>query len=307
MPYRVRRDLIAHFWTGQRQCLEDPLGDLLRRQSDFAEMPGELADLVQRRTERRVGGEVDLVGLAPDRRLHRTRRDDDDVDAEQHHLAAQAFGKPLDRVLRRRVGRRQRIAGFPGDRGDHHDPPLRPLQRRVGAEQRAERLGRDDRTDDVDVHLAAEVVGGNFEHRAANADTGIVDEARQRLAAQSVAHLARRRQHRRLVGDVEQQRREIGAELSLEAVGVGLIADAAEDTKTAIEQQLCGSPADAGRRAGDDDRFHGWTFTSCEPVMLATSRSSFRHGAVAPDLESRDSGFDAAHRPRNDETSQRRK
>jgi hypothetical protein len=95
-----------------------------------------------------------------------------------------------------------------------------------------------------------------LKHRAGNPDAGIVDETGERLAVQRAAHLACRRQHRGFVGDVEQQRDEIGAELGFEAVGVGLVADAAEHAEAAIEQQFCGSPADTGGRAGDDDRFH---------------------------------------------------
>ena len=92
----------------------------------------------------------------------------------------------------------------------------------------------------------------------ADRDAGIVDEAGELFAVQRRAHVAGGRKHRGLVGDVEQQRREIGAELALEPVGIGLLADAAEDAKAAVEQQFGGGPADAGGRAGDDDGFHDW-------------------------------------------------
>ena len=120
-----------------------------------------------------------------------------------------------------------------------------PAERRVGAEQRTEGLRRNDRPDHVDVHLAAEVVGGQFQHRTRHSDTGIIDEPCQRFAIQRRTDLAGGGQHRGLIGDVEQQRRKIGAELAFEAVGIGLFADAAEDTKCLVQQQFRGSPADA--------------------------------------------------------------
>src|ERR1044072_5361935 len=43
-------------------------------------------------------------------------------------------------------------------------------------------------------------------------------------------------QHGRLVGDVENQGGEIGAELALETVRIGLLADAAEHAKALVQQ-----------------------------------------------------------------------
>ena len=197
-------------------------------------------------------------------------------------------------MLRRRIGRDQRIAVRAGNRGDHHDPPLRPLQDRIGAEQRAERLRGDDRPDEIHLHLATEFVGGEFEHGACDRNAGIVDEAGERLAAQRGTHLAGRRAHRSLIGNVEHQRREVGAELTPEAVGVGLLAHAAEDAKAAVEQQLRAGPADAGGRAGNDDRSHVGT-GSCEgfnevrregilkrPPRRFARRAPARHDHPAP-------------------------
>ena len=67
------------------------------------------------------------------------------------------------------------------------------MQRRVGAEQRTERLRGNDRADDVDVHLAAEFVGRKFKHGACHRDAGIVDQAGQGFAFQFGADIARRR------------------------------------------------------------------------------------------------------------------
>jgi hypothetical protein len=127
----------------------------------------------------------------------------------------------------------------------------------IDAKQRPKSLGRDNRTDHVDVHLLAELLGRKFEHGARDGNAGIVDEAGQRLAAERGAHRGSRGLDRGFIGDVELQGREIGAELVRQTIGVGLLAHAAEHAEAAIEQQFGGGPADAGGRAGDDDRSHG--------------------------------------------------
>lgn len=205
---------------------------------------------------------------------------------EQHQLTPQALRQPFDGVLGGAVRRRQRIAVLAGDRADHHDPPLRPLQRWVRAEQRPEGLRRDDRADDVDVHLAAEIVDRQFQDRPRDRNAGIVDEPRQRVASQRLANLARSGEHGGLVGNFEQERREVRAELTPEPVGVGLLADAAEDAVAAPDQKFRTGPADAGGRAGDDDRSHRPLPSSsrdhgekdvsaqCHPTLKGTSRVS---------------------------------
>jgi hypothetical protein len=44
MPHRVRRDLVASPGVGRRQDVGPPLGNLLRRQSDFAEVHSIFSD-----------------------------------------------------------------------------------------------------------------------------------------------------------------------------------------------------------------------------------------------------------------------
>ena len=96
----------------------------------------------------------------------------------------------------------------------------------------------DDRPDHVDVHLAAEFVGRELEHGPCDRDAGIVDEPGQGLAIQRGADLAGGREHRGLIGDVEQKRGEIGTEFCLQTVGVGPLAHAAEHPKPAISSSL---------------------------------------------------------------------
>ncbi len=133
--------------------------------------------------------------------------------------------------------------------------------------------------DEVDVHLAAEFVGGEFEHRTRDRNAGIVDETGERFAVEGGADLARGGQHRGLIGDVEDQRREVRAELALEAVGVGLLAHAAEHAETAVEQQFRAGPADAGGRAGDDNRSHDPS--PCEGLMKFVVKECLSAGFVS--------------------------
>ena len=188
-------------------------------------------------------------------------------------------------MFRGRIGRHQRTAASARHRGDHHDPPLRPLQRGIAAEQRTKSLRGDDRPDDVDVHLAAEFVGGKLQHRPRDRDAGVVDQPGEGFAVQRGADLARRRQHLGFVGDVEQQRGEIGAEFGLEAVGVGLLAHAAEHAKAAVEQQLCRGPADAGGRAGDDDGLHGWLPLRFSDFLVARAGRNATGWRVLPTVK----------------------
>ena len=131
--------------------------------------------------------------------------------------------------------------------------PFGPFKRSIDTEQRPERLGGDDGTGHVDVHLAAKLINRQVEHGPGDRDPGIVDEAKQRLAIECSADIAGGGEHRRFVRDVEQQRGEIGAELALQPVGIGLLADAAEHTIALVQQEFGAGMPDAGGRAGDDD------------------------------------------------------
>ena len=105
---------------------------------------------------------------------------------EPRQLDPQRVGDRLDRVLGGAVGRRVGHHHFAADRGDEHDPPLRPAQRRQqGARERH-------RAEDVDLELAAQLVAGEDLHRAAGADPGVVDEriqasARRRACTSALA------------------------------------------------------------------------------------------------------------------------
>src|SRR5258708_40320920 len=91
-----------------------------------------------------------------------------------------------------------------------------------------------------------------MEQRPSDRDSSIVDEAKQRFAAERRADLTRGGQDRGLIGDIEQKRGEIRAEFALEAVGVRLLAHAADYPESAHVQHICSRPPPAGRRPRND-------------------------------------------------------
>ena len=101
-----------------------------------------------------------------------------------------------------------------------------------------------------------ELFNSEADERTHDRDAGVVDEPEQRLAAERRLDLPCPLGDRRLVGHVEDQRREVRAELVCEPLGVALLAHAAEDAEPALDQDLHASPPDSGGHARNDDRFH---------------------------------------------------
>ena len=143
--------------------------------------------------------------------------------------------------------------------------PLGPFSAGSEPSSGTEGLRGDDGADHVDIHLAAEFIHRQLEHGPCDRNAGIVDEAGQRLAIEGLAHVSRGGEHRGLIGDVEQEWGEVSAELGFEPVRIGLFADAAEHAEAATDQDFCRGPANAGGRAGYDDRPH------CGPLHISRS------------------------------------
>lgn len=120
----------------------------------------------------------------------------------------------------------------------------------------AKALGDDHRAHHIDLDLPAKLVDRQIKQRAGDGDAGIVDETRQCLAVLRGAYLRSGSQHSGLIRDIEQQRDEVRAELSLQALRIDRPAHAAEHAKTAREQKLRRGMADARGDAGDDDGSH---------------------------------------------------
>ena len=123
---------------------------------------------------------------------------------------------------------------------------LRPKQRQKG-------LSHDQLADRVDLqHLGQ--FGGRLKHQGTAArHARVVDQPEQRATAEPLLDQRRRLADRCLIGDVELQRREIGAELAAQPLSVRRLAHAAEDLEALSEQLVDDRPADARRRPGNDD------------------------------------------------------
>ena len=126
----------------------------------------------------------------------------------------------------------------------------------------------------IDLELAlAELGHRQMQQRASDRDPGVVDQAEQGLAAERLAHLGRAGLDRRLVGDVEDHRNEIGPKFLGQPLGVGGLAHAAEHPKAAADQHLGGAPADAGGYPRDNHAFHCWPLL---PVRVRLTRPELR-------------------------------
>ena len=127
---------------------------------------------------------------------------------------------------------------------------------RRSAQQRREGLGDDELAGEVDLELGAELADIDMEQGAGNGDAGIVDQAGERLPVEGRGDGCRAHRHGGGVGNVEQDRREAGAEFLFQPVGVGLFPDAAEDVEAAAGENLHAAPADACRGARDHHTLH---------------------------------------------------
>ena len=176
--------------------------------------------------------DVDRIGLVPDGRRHRARRDDDDVDTEEHELAPERLRQALEREFRGVVGTDKGRGVLATHRRDHHDTAGPGFARRIGHEQRREGLGDDQLSRQVDVDLVTELVDRDVEERTRHRDSRIVDESEKRLALELLRGVLGGGPHGGLIGDVEEQRRKIHAEFLLQSLGIRrLLAHAAEDAE----------------------------------------------------------------------------
>jgi len=206
----------------------------------------------------RLGEGRDVLGvrLVPDRGGHLARSDDDDIDAEQHQLAAQRFREAFEAEFRGAVGTEERHRVPAADGRDHDDPTRRARAGAIRAEERQEGLGYDQLAREVDGDLMPKIADLEIEQRSRHGDAGIVDKAEQGLAVERLRHLRRARRHGRLAGYVEHQGREAGAEFPAQPVGVDAPPDAAEDAESAGNEATGARPADPGRHPGYHHRPH---------------------------------------------------
>ncbi len=153
----------------------------------------------------------------------------------------------LHAELRGAVGTVQRQHEQAADRPHVHDPPA------AAPDQGQERLDHGDRAEEVDLELCPEVRHRLELDRRRLADAGVVDEAGQAAIAHGIRNRGCRRRDRRLVRDVEDQRRQALRGLRSQGLAVLVLPDAGEDVEPVLGEVERGGGADAGGRAGDED------------------------------------------------------
>jgi hypothetical protein len=108
--------------------------------------------------------------------------------------------------------------------------------------ERARRLGGDHDPGQIDLDLLAEIGQRQFKKRPGEGDAGIVDQAEELFASQSLADARRRQAHGILIGHVENERYEGTAELGRKPLRIVPLAHAAEHAEAARNQHLGGVP-----------------------------------------------------------------
>ena len=144
----------------------------------------------------------------------------------------------------------------PSDRCDIDDAALGTGASFIHAEQGQEGLRCPHQAKHIDVEMLFELIHGLQRERAHIGDAGIVDEAAQRHAVQSVGHGLDRRFDLVRFGNVEDKRDDVAVCL-LERLTIGMLAHARKDLPALAGQIFSGGPPDAGGCACNDDSFHG--------------------------------------------------
>ena len=187
-------------------------------------------------------------GVAHDVGVDAARMDVDGGHAGAAQLLAKRVGEAADSEFGRAVSA---LVGH-ADQAEH----ARRVDDRAFVlldEDRQERAGAVDHTVEVDVPQPVVVLGNGVQHAGGGGDAGIVEHRADRLG-RPVAHLAGEVTLRFGVRHVEhpQQRRSVQRGLGLLEP---LLVDVGDGDGAAVRRKsLRQSPADAGRRAGDDDR-----------------------------------------------------
>lgn len=180
---------------------------------------------------------------------------EDDVDSIEQEFAAERFGHAFQAVFGGGVGSQERRTQPATYGADVDDAAGTSSANAVCSKEASERLGDEHGCDEVDFKLAAEIGQGQVEEWSDDGDAGVVDEAGEIGVAEGFADLIGGALDRGPVGDIHQERREGRAELGLEAIGISLLSDGAEDVESLLDENSGGSPAYACGCSGDDDRF----------------------------------------------------
>src|SRR6202030_1505660 len=121
---------------------------------------------------------------------------------------------------------------FCAARADVHDAPGGTLPLLICSQERSEGLDYDKRGDHVDVQLPPVLAGPQIKQRPTHHNSRIVHQAKQILVAYDGADLLGSLMYCVGVRNVHHERHEAVTELSLQTIGVSLLAYRTEDAKS---------------------------------------------------------------------------
>ena len=210
-----------------------------------------------------------LVTLVPQRCLDRPRLDDRHLHARGQELEPEGFGDRLDGVLGRDVGPEERKRWRPPADGSHeNDAALATVDRRH------KRLGDCELADNVHFELTAKLVDRYELERTLDRYPRVVDQARKRPVAESLADRAGRSIYRSLVGNIQHHGHQPVGGVTLEALRIFLLANPGHDLPTATIEVERTRPSDPRGSACDH-----YGSGSHRPIILHRARRPDQGGA----------------------------
>src|SRR5580704_4711898 len=130
------------------------------------------------------------------------------------------------------IGAEKRDSNFCNARGDVHDAPGRPLPLLIRSQKRREGLDYDKRGDHVDLQLAPVLAGPQIKQRPAHYNSCIVHQANKIPVACHGADFLGSLMYSVGVRNVHDERHEAVTDLSLQTIGVRLLAYRTEHAKS---------------------------------------------------------------------------
>src|ERR1700689_5200406 len=176
--------------------------------------------------------QIFFFALVVHRRVHGARFNDHDVDAKQHQFSPQRVRHSFKTKFGSAIGTEKRDSNFCAARGDVHDAPCGTLPLLIRSQKRREGLDYDKRGDHVDLQLPPVLAGPQIKQRPTHYNSRIVHQANQIPIAYHGADLLGSLMYSVGVRNVHQERHEAVAELSLQTIGVSLLAYRTEHAKS---------------------------------------------------------------------------
>lgn len=210
--------------------------------------------------------------VAPAKSVVRAGLDHGHVHAERGDLLGQRLGQALDRPLGGVVGADRGVGAYAALARDLQDPAGA-----LGSQHGQDRLGDPDGTEEVRLHLGAQVGLGELLDHAEEAVTGVVDDD---VEPPEPLHGPLDGLEGRLpVGDVEGQCQDVVAVAAYERVERGDVTGGRNDSVAAPQRGFRTQAAEAARGAGDEpDLGHDFLPPGFPAFSMRTLQSFHKRG-----------------------------